>query len=89
MCTLYMPGVYCPFSNDVAVCKEPQCEEPQCGPHMYTCDSKCYNYNNGHVMYIELHPNVPTAPPLRGPENEVSCLDDITYTDPLKGMYNV
>lgn len=43
-----MPRQECSsFSNDIRICKEPQCAF-LC-PHMYSCDSKCYDYNNGHV----------------------------------------
>ena len=84
-----------PFSNDVNICKEPQCVF-LC-PHMYTCDGKCYDYNNGHVckhvhrVHSLSKQNLPRTPSHPEPDNVHNCLDDnISYTesvfDPLKGM---
>ena len=62
-----------PFSNDVNICKEPQCVF-LC-PHMYTCDGKCYDYNNGHVckhvhrVHSLSKQNLPRTPSHPEPDN--------------------
>ena len=86
-----------PFKEDMRICREPNCGF-LC-PHMYTCDSRCYDYTNGHMckhihrVHSLVHQNLPKAAPPSEPE--FNCHDDqadednISYAesvfDPHKG----
>ena len=72
------------------------CKELQCGflcPHMYSCDNKCYDYNNGHVckhihrVHSMIHQDLEGSnTPSQELEND---FDTISYAesmfDPQKG----
>ena len=80
-----------PFTcNSSTMCKEPQCRF-LC-PHMYSCDNKCYDYNNGHVckhihrVHSMIHQEESKTPSSQELDNNY---DNISYTesifDPHKG----
>ena len=83
-----------PFKDDFRICKEPQCVF-LC-PHMYICDSKCYDYTNDHVckhihrvhsLFHQSLPRSPTAPEIdiNGPDDNISYeLFDLHIIKPLQ-----
>ena len=83
-----------PFKDDFRICKESQCVF-LC-PHMYICDSKCYDYTNDHVckhihrvhsLFHQSLPRSPTAPEIdiNGPDDNISYAESVF--DPNRGMY--
>ena len=80
-----------PFTcNSSTMCKESQCRF--FFPHMYSCDNKCYDYNNGHVckhihrVHSMIHQEESKTPSSQELDNNY---DNISYTesifDPHKG----
>ncbi len=82
------------LKDDFRICRERQCDF-LC-PHMYSCDSKCYDYSNNHMckhihrVHSLFHQNMPTTSSvpkiiIDGPDDNINYVDSMF--DPNRGNF--
>jgi len=86
------------LKDDFRICKEPQCVFLCI--HMYSCDSKCYDYTNYHIMCKHIHrvhalfyhnlPKISTAPEIDidGPDNHTGYMESVFDPNRCRCIYD-